>query len=170
MITQTNRFRAVEAGAPVANMTSAYDGIRWGAGLPRQFQYEKTQSRIGGSLWEYPMRFIENSPVFFADRVRTPVMILSNDADDAVPWYQGIEFFLALRRLGREAYLFNYHGEPHHLEKRVNQKDYTVRMQEFFDYYLKDAAKPAWMDRGIPYLDTPHSRAQRPAVVVDEQP
>jgi dipeptidyl aminopeptidase/acylaminoacyl peptidase len=170
MITQTDRFRAVEAGAPVANMTSAYDGIRWGPGLPRQFQYEKTQSRIGGSLWEYPMRFIENSPVFFADRVKTPVMILSNDADDAVPWYQGIEFFLALRRLGREAYLFNYHGEPHHLEKRVNQKDYTARMQEFFDYYLKDAPKPAWMDRGIPYLDTAQSRAQRPAPAVDEQP
>jgi hypothetical protein len=151
-------------------MTSAYDGIRWGPGLPRQFQYEKAQSRIGGSLWEYPMRFIDNSPVFFADRVKTPVMILSNDADDAVPWYQGIEFYLALRRLGRESYLFNYHGEPHHLEKRVNQKDYTTRMQEFFDYYLKDGPKPAWMDHGIPYLDTPHGRGQRPAAVADEQP
>ena len=170
MITQTNRFRAVEAGAPVANMTSAYDGIRWGPGLPRQFQYEKTQSRIGGSLWEYPMRFIDNSPVFFADRVKTPVMILSNDADDAVPWYQGIEFYMALRRLGKESYLFNYHGEPHHLEKRVNQKDYTMRMQEFFDYYLKDGPKPAWMDHGIPYLETPHGRVHRPAAVTDEQP
>lgn len=170
MITQTNRFRAVEAGAPVANMTSAYDEIRWGPGLPRQFQYERTQSRIGGSLWEYPMRFIDNSPVFFADRVKTPAMILSNDADDAVPWYQGIEFYLALRRLGKESYLFNYHGEPHHLEKRVNQKDYTMRMQEFFDYYLKDGPKPAWMDHGIPYLESPHGRAQRPAAVTDEQP
>lgn len=167
MITQTGRFRAVEAGAPVANMTSAYDGVRWGPGLPRQFQYEKTQSRIGGSLWEFPMRFIENSPVFFADRVHTPVMILSNDADDAVPWYQGIEFFLALRRLGREAYLFNYHGEPHHLEKRVNQLDYTLRMQQFFDYYLKDGAKPSWMDHGIPYLETPHGQAARPTAVTD---
>jgi len=153
MITQTNRFRAVEAGAPVADMISAYDGIRWGTGIPRQFQYERTQSRIGGSIWEYPTRFIENSPIFWADRVQTPVMILSNDADDAVPWYQGIEFYLALRRLGKESYLFVYNGEPHHLNKRPNQVDYTIRMQQFFDHYLKGAATPAWMETGRRYLD-----------------
>jgi dipeptidyl aminopeptidase/acylaminoacyl peptidase len=155
MITQTNRFRAVEAGAPVANMTSAYDGIRWGPGLPRQFQYERTQSRIGGNLWEYPMRYIENSPLFQADRIKTPVLMIHNDADDAVPWTQGIEFYLALRRLGREVYMFTYNGEPHNLRKRPNQKDFTIRMQEYFDYYLKGAPKPAWMDRGIPYLEKP---------------
>ncbi len=153
MVTQTNRFRAANAGAPVANMTSAYDGIRWGTGLPRQFQYERTQSRIGGSLWQYPMRFIENSPIFRADRVETPLMMLANDADDAVPWYQGIEYFLALRRLGKEVYLFNYNGEPHHLLKRPNQKDYTIRMQQYFDHYLKGAPRPEWMDMGIPYIE-----------------
>ncbi|MFH1573728.1 MAG: prolyl oligopeptidase family serine peptidase, partial [Acidobacteriota bacterium] len=153
MITQTNRFRAVEAGAPVSNMTSAYSGIRWESGLPRQFQYERTQSRIGGTLWEYPMRFLENSPVFQADRVQTPVLMLHNDNDGAVPWYQGIEYFLALRRLGKEAYMFNYNGEPHGLRRRANQKDYTRRMQEFFDHFLKGAPMPEWMARGIPYLE-----------------
>ena len=153
MITQTNRFRAAAAGAPVANMTSAYDGIRWGSGLPRQFQYEKTQSRIGGSLWQYPMRFIENSPLFQADRIRTPLLMIHNDADDAVPWYQGIEFFLALRRLGKEVYMFSYNGEPHHLLRRPNQKDYTMRLQQYFDHYLKGTPAPDWMLHGIPYLD-----------------
>jgi dipeptidyl aminopeptidase/acylaminoacyl peptidase len=153
LITQTSVFKAAEAGAPVANMISAYDGIRWGSGLPRQFQYEKTQSRIGGSVWEYPLRFIENSPIFMIDRVSTPVLILANDADDAVPWYQGIEFFLGLRRLGKEAYLFNYNGEPHHINRRPNQKDYTVRMQQFFDHFLKGAPEPEWMQKGIPYID-----------------
>jgi dipeptidyl aminopeptidase/acylaminoacyl peptidase len=153
MITQTNRFRAAAAGAPVANMTSAYDGIRWGSGLPRQFQYEKTQSRIGGSLWQYPMRFIENSPLFQADRIQTPVLMIHNDADDAVPWYQGIEFFLALRRLGKEAYMFSYNGEPHGLRRRPNQKDYTLRLQQYFDHYLKGAPAPDWMVHGISYLD-----------------
>lgn len=153
MVTQTNRFAAAEAGAPVSNMTSAYDGIRWGPGLPRQFQYEHTQSRIGGTLWDQPMRFIENSPIFQADRVQTPLLILHNDADDAVPWYQGIEYFLALRRLGKEAYMFTYNGEPHHLDRRPNQKDYTVRLQQFFDHFLKDAPAPDWMIKGIPYLD-----------------
>lgn len=151
MLTQTNRFKAAEAGAPVADMISAYDGIRWGTGITRQFQYEHTQSRIGGSIWQYPTRFIENSPIFWADRVQTPLMILQNDGDDAVPWYQGLEYFLALRRLGKVVYLFDYNGEPHHLNKRPNQMDYTIRMQEFFDHYLKGAPEPAWMDKGVPY-------------------
>jgi dipeptidyl aminopeptidase/acylaminoacyl peptidase len=153
MITQTHRFRAVAAGAPVVNMISAYDGIRWGTGLPRQFQYERTQSRIGGSIWQYPTRFMENSPIFWADKVRTPVMMLHNDGDDAVPWYQGIEFYLALRRLGREVYLFNYNGEPHGLRKRTNQKDYAVRLQQYFDHHLKGAPAPDWMVKGVPFLE-----------------
>ena len=152
MITQTSRFKAVEAGAVVANMTSAYDGIRWGSGLPRQFQYEKSQSRIGGSLWEYPLRFIENSPLFQADRVKTPLLMVHNDADDAVPWYQGIEYYLALRRLNKEVYLFSYQGEPHHLQRRANQKDYARRLAQYFDFELKGGPKPAWMEKGIPYL------------------
>jgi dipeptidyl aminopeptidase/acylaminoacyl peptidase len=153
MITQTNRFRAASAGAPVANMTSAYSGIRWGSGLPRQFQYEHTQSRIGGSLWEKPMLYLENSAVFRADRVETPLLMIHNDGDDAVPWYQGIEYFLALRRLGKEVYMFDYNGEPHGLRKRANQKDYTMRLQQFFDHFLKGAPEPEWMTKGIPYLD-----------------
>jgi len=152
MITQTTRFKAASAGAPVANMTSAYSGIRWGTGLPRQFQYEHTQSRIGGSLWEKPMLYIENSPVFRADQVKTPLLMIHNDADDAVPWYQGIEYYLALRRLGKEAYLFTYNGEPHGLRKRQNQKDYTMRLQQYFDHFLKGAPAPEWMEKGIPYL------------------
>jgi dipeptidyl aminopeptidase/acylaminoacyl peptidase len=152
MVTQTNRFKAAAPGALVGNMTSAYSGIRWGTGLPRQFQYERTQSRIGGSLWEYPMRFIENSPVFHAHRVQTPILMLHNDNDDAVPWYQGIEYYLALRRLDKEVYMFNYNGEPHGIRRRPNQKDYTRRLQEFFDHFLKGAPAPEWMEKGIPYL------------------
>ncbi len=153
MVTQTNRFKAAEAGAPVGNMTSAYNGIRWGTGLPRQFQYEKTQSRIGGTIWDHTLNFIENSPVFHADKVNTPLLILHDDQDDAVPWYQGIELFLSLRRLGKEAYLWNYNGEFHGLRRRPDQKDFTLRMQQFFDYLLKDAQKPDWMEKGIPYTE-----------------
>lgn len=155
MVTRTNRFRAAAAGAPVADMISAYDGIRWGPGIPRQFQYEHTQSRIGGTVWQYPLRYIDNSPIFMADRVSTPLLMIHNDADDAVPWYQGIEYFLALRRLNKEAFLFSYNGEPHNLRKRADQKDYALRLQQFFDYYLKGAPKPDWMEHGIPYLDKP---------------
>jgi dipeptidyl aminopeptidase/acylaminoacyl peptidase len=153
MITQTNLFAAAFAGAPVANMTSAYGGIRWESGVARAFQYEHTQSRIGGSLWQYPMRFIENSPLFFTDRVQTPVLIMSNDADGAVPWYQGIEWFVALRRFGKEAYLLNYNNDGHNPRKRANQKDVDRRMQEFFGHHLKGDPAPDWMRRGVPFLE-----------------
>jgi dipeptidyl aminopeptidase/acylaminoacyl peptidase len=153
MVTRTNRFRAAAAGAPVADMISAYDGIRWGPGIPRQFQYERTQSRIGGSLWEYPLRYVENSPVFLADRITTPLLLLHNDSDDAVPWTQGIEFYLALRRLNKEAYMFSYNGEFHALRRRPDQKDYTLRLQQFFDHFLRGGPKPGWMEHGIPYID-----------------
>jgi dipeptidyl aminopeptidase/acylaminoacyl peptidase len=160
MVTQTNRFRAAAPGALVSNMTSAYSGIRWGTGLPRQFQYEQSQSRIGGSLWDYPLRYLENSPVFRADRVETPLLMIHNDEDDAVPWYQGIEYYLALRRLGKEVYMFSYNGEKHGLRKRINQKDYTHRLQEFFDHFLKGAQTTAWMEKGIPYLQREKEKEQ----------
>ena len=152
MITQTNLFKAAEAGAPVSNMTSAYGGIRWGSGMSRMFQYEKTQSRIGGSLWEYPLRYIHNSPLFQADKIETPVLMMHNDKDTAVPWYQGIEFFVALRRLNKPVWLINYNDEPHNLVKFQHRKDWAIRMQQFFDHYLKDAPAPQWMIEGVPAI------------------
>jgi dipeptidyl aminopeptidase/acylaminoacyl peptidase len=151
VVTQTDIFAAAVAGAPVSNMTSAYSGIRWGTGLARQFQYEKAQSRIGGSLWETPELYIENSPVFFADRIDTPLLIQFGDEDGAVPWYQGIELYLACRRLGKNCIMLQYRGEPHHLKKYPNKLDYSIKMKEFFDHWLKGEAAPAWMTEGVPY-------------------
>jgi dipeptidyl aminopeptidase/acylaminoacyl peptidase len=153
MITQTNIFRAVEAGAAVGDMFGGYGGIRWGTGMSRAFQYEKTQSRIGVTPWENPLIYVENSPVFWIEKIHTPYLTMANDEDDAVPWQQGIEFFTAMRRLGKEAYMFVYNGEKHGLRQRENQKHWTVHMAEYFDYFFKDAPKPDWMEHGVPYLD-----------------
>ena len=153
IITQTKLFAAAVPNATVANMTSAYGGIRWASGRSRSFQYEHTQSRIGGSLWEYPERYIENSPLFYADRVETPVLMMHNDADGAVPWYQGIELYIALKRLGKEVYLVNYNGEGHNPTKRANQLDIDRRMQQFFAHHLRGEPAPAWMEHGIPFLE-----------------
>ncbi|MDR6943611.1 S9 family peptidase [Mucilaginibacter pocheonensis] len=153
LITQTNMYAAAWAGAPVANMTSAYGGIRWESGLNRQFQYEKTQSRIGASLWDKPGLYIENSPLFQLPNVKTPVAIMSNDADGAVPWYQGIEMFTALRRLGKPVWLLQYNGEAHNLVLRQNRKDITIRELQFFDHFLKGTPMPVWMAKGIPAVD-----------------
>ncbi|MDZ7683091.1 MAG: prolyl oligopeptidase family serine peptidase [Fodinibius sp.] len=151
MVTQTDIFDAAIAGAPVSNMTSAYSGIRWGSGLARQFQYEQTQSRIGGSLWEYPERYIENSPVFYADRINTPMLMMFGDEDTAVPWYQGIEMYLAMRRLNKDAIFLQYRGEPHHLQEYGNRLDYAIKMKEYFDHYLRGEPAPKWITDGVPY-------------------
>ncbi|MCK5400924.1 MAG: S9 family peptidase [Flavobacteriaceae bacterium] len=153
LVTKTNIFKAAESGAPVPNMISAYGGIRWWSGLSRQFQYEHTQSRIGGTPWEYPARYIENSPIFFIDKINTPLLIMHNDADGHVPWYQGIEFFVSLRRLGKPSWFLNYNDEPHWPLKLQNRKDFNIRMAQFFDHYLKGDPKPVWMDRGVPAIE-----------------
>lgn len=163
MITRTPMFRAAMAGAPVANMTSAYGGIRWETGLARAFQYERGQSRIGGSLWDQPWRYIENSPLFALDRVATPLLIMHNDADGAVPWYQGIEMFVGMRRLGKEVYMLNYNGDGHNPTKRANQLDIARRTMEFFNHHLRGAPAPAWMREGIPFLQKGRDQIAPPA-------
>ncbi len=151
MVTQTNIFAAAVAGAPVSNMTSAYGGIRWGTGLARQFQYEMGQSRLSGSLWEAPAEYIENSPLFYADEVETPLVLMHGDEDDAVPWYQSIELYLALRRNGKKAVFLEYRGEPHHPQRYANKLDYSIKMKAFFDHFLKGAPAPDWWTEGVPY-------------------
>lgn len=153
MVTQTNLFAAAEAGAPVVNMTSAYGGIRWASGMSRMFQYERTQSRIGGTLWNAQQRYIHNSPLFQADKVQTPLLMMHNDNDGAVPWYQGIEYFVALRRLGKPVWMANYNGAGHGLSDLDERRDWQIRMQQFFDHYLMDAPAPVWLERGIPAVD-----------------
>lgn len=149
LVTRTNMFACAGSGAPVANMTSAFGGIRWESGSSRQAQYEMGQSRIGRNLWEAPELYIMNSPVFHADRCNTPLLIMHNDADGAVPWYQGIELFMALRRLGKPVWMLQYNGEMHNLKERRNRKDITIRLQQFFDHYLKGEPMPEWMLNGI---------------------
>ena len=150
LVTRTNVFACAEAGAPVSNMTSAYGGIRWGSGMSRMFQYERTQSRIGATLWKARELYIENSPLFHADKIETPLLILHNDKDGAVPWYQGIELFVAMRRLSKPAWLINYNGEDHGVMQDQNRRDWSVRMQQFFDHYLQGKPAPKWLTEGVP--------------------
>ena len=150
LVTMTKLFKAAWAGAPVANMTSAYGGIRWESGLNRQFQYEKSQSRIGATLWQKPQLYIENSPLFHLPKVTTPLVIMANDADGAVPWYQGIELFTAMRRLGKQVWMLTYNGEAHNLVERRNRKDIQIREQQYFDWLLKGEKPPRWITDGVP--------------------
>jgi dipeptidyl aminopeptidase/acylaminoacyl peptidase len=151
LITRTHRFRAVEAGAAVDDMFGAYGGIRLESGIVRESQYERGQSRIGATPWDRPDLYYENSGLFGIRNVTTPYLTIHNDLDGAVPQFEGIEFITAMRRLGKIAYLFSFDGEYHNLRGREAQKYWTVHLDEWFDYWLKGAPRPSWMN-GVAYL------------------
>lgn len=155
LATRTRLFAAIESGAPVVNMFSAYGGIRWGSGLNRSFQYEHQQSRLGGTPWSAPLQYMENSPLFTMNKVQTPILIMHNDADGHVPWYQGIEYFVALKRLQKPCWLLNYTGEPHWPMRLANRMDFQRRMLQFFNHYLKRQPMPRWMSEGLPATEQP---------------
>lgn len=155
LATRTDLFSAIESGAPVVNMFSAYGGIRWGSGMARSFQYEHTQSRLAATPWSSPLRYLENSPLFTMDKVQTPILIMHNDADGHVPWYQGIEYFVAMKRLGKPCWLLNYTGEPHWPTNMANRIDFQRRMFQFFNHYLKNQKMPKWMSEGVPAVEQP---------------
>ncbi len=158
ILTRTKRFRAASAGAIVSNMTSAYGGIRSNIGESRQWIYEKHQSRIGGSLWKYRDRYIANSPLFFADRITAPLLLIHNESDGGVPFAQGVEMFSALRRFQRPAWLLNYPEENHLVNQPANKKDFTRRMFQFFEHYLQGKPAPAWMTEGISAMEENYLR------------
>jgi|YNPBryunderm2012_1023409.scaffolds.fasta_scaffold00043_28 dipeptidyl aminopeptidase/acylaminoacyl peptidase len=152
LITQTEVFRAAVAGAPLTNMISMYSSIYWNTGSANQPIFESSQGRFSGGYWDNLEAYTRNSPVYYATRVQTPLLLLHNDKDGAVVFNQGIEYYNTLRRLKKPVVMLQYVGENHGLQKPANRKDYTVRMKEFFDHHLMGKPAPDWWQEGIPYL------------------
>jgi dipeptidyl aminopeptidase/acylaminoacyl peptidase len=152
LITQTDAFKAAVAGAPLTNLISMYSSIYWNTGSANQPIFESSQGRFTQPYWEDVEAYARNSPVYFAKNVKTPLLLLHNDKDGAVDWNQGIEYFNTLRRLRKPVVMLQYKGENHGLVKPANQKDYAVRMREFFDHYLREQPAPAWLKEGVPHL------------------
>ena len=96
---------------------------------------------------------MENSPLFQLPKVKTPLLIMHNDKDGAVPWYQGIELYMGLRRLQKPVWLLNYNSEDHNLMRNANRIDLSIRMRQYFDYYLLGAPMPVWLKEGVPAVD-----------------
>lgn len=149
LITQTDMFKAAAAGAPLTNMISMYDLIYWNSGGGNMSIFEASQGRFKGGPWDNWESYERNSPVYHVQNVNTPLLMLHNDKDGAVDFTQGIEYYSALRRLKKPVILVQYKGENHGLGKLENRKDYSVRMMEFFDHYLKGEEAPSWITNGV---------------------
>ncbi|MGD2217963.1 MAG: prolyl oligopeptidase family serine peptidase, partial [Gemmatimonadales bacterium] len=165
LITQTDAFAAALAGAPLTNMISMYSSIYWNTGSANQPIFESSQGRFSGGYWEVPEAYMRNSPVYFAENVTTPLLLLHNDEDGAVDWNQGIEYFNTLRRLEKPVVMLQYVGENHGVRKPANRKDYTVRMREFFDHHLKGEPAPDWWTEGVPHLEMEEHLEERAKLV-----
>lgn len=148
LITQTGLFKAAAAGAPLTDMVSMYNLIYKNAGIGNGQIFEASQGRLVAP-WENWEAYYRNSPLQHVTKVTTPLLLLHNDADGAVDFTQGVEFYNALRRLKKPVVLVQYKGENHGLAKLPNRKDYSVRMMEFFDYHLKSKPEPDWWKKGI---------------------
>ncbi len=152
LITQTDRFKAAVAGAPLTNMISMYSLIYWNSGNSNQSIFESSQGRLAPGYWDNMDAFERNSPVYFAKNVNTPLLLMHNDKDGAVDFTQGIEYYNTLRRQNKPVIMLQYEGENHGLRKQPNQLDYALRMMEFLDFHLKGKEAAEWILKGVPRL------------------
>ena len=148
MITHSNLFAAACSVSGVSDLIS-FQGQIVRDGISNQGFVETGQIRMAASLWQKPELYIANSPIFSVDKITTPILLMHNTIDEGVPFSQAIEFFTALRRLQKPSWLLEY-AEGNHYVSGKSSTDFTIRMQQFFDYYLKDSLPPEWMTKGRP--------------------
>lgn len=150
IITQTPIFAAAQSSSGGTDLVSMYGGLGFGA-KSLQGILEIGQTNIRTTPWESAKTYIDNSPIFHVDKITTPLLMMHNDQDGVVPFAQAIEFFTALRRLGKQAWLIQYDGEDHILPAYDKPAlDFTIRQQQFFDHFLKGMPAPTWIEKGIP--------------------
>ena len=162
ILTQTDMFACVVTGAPPTDLESFYNNIYGNTGTNHAGIMEIGQVRMGRGVtpWTHRKIYQRENPMFHANKIKVPFMILHGTADGAVDWTQGLEFYNAARRLGKEVIFLSYPGEPHHLRVEANQKDFQTRMKQYFDHYLMDKDAPKWMKDGIPHLKKLYDKAK----------
>ncbi len=160
IVTQTDMFAAVVTGAPLTNLESMHNILYKQSGNPNASLIQWGQGRMGTVPWEDPEGYASQSPIRHVTNIRTPFLILHGTADGAVDWNQGLEFYIAARRAGKQVILLSYPDEPHHLARKPNQIDFQRRMREYFDHHLLGTPAPPWMIEGVRFSE--RDREARP--------
>ncbi|AXY74752.1 S9 family peptidase [Paraflavitalea soli] len=152
LITRTGLFAAAATVGATSDLISSYLGLVTGgvqvAGAPeKQHKQDHPQARIGKTPWEAQQVYQQNSPVLNANNITTPLMIVHNKLDGSINYRQGVEMYMAMRRLGKPCWLLQYDRSGHTLSNRQDAIDYTLRLTQFFDHYLQYKPAPRWMTK-----------------------
>ena len=153
ILTQSNLFAAGVAGGPLTNLASSYGEIYWNSGGPETNHAEVGQERMEVPLYDDPQAYIRNSAVYFANKLKAPLLLSVGDKDGASDWHQDIELYNSARRAGKNCVMLVYEGENHAVAQKANQLDYHRRINAWFDHYLKGEPAQDWIDHGVTVLD-----------------
>lgn len=155
IITQTDLFSSAVAGAPLTNMVSMYNSIYWNTGTPDAQIFEVSQGRFPDPWWMDWEKFIDNSPIFQAENLDTPLLVEFGTEDGAVDFNQGVELYNTLRRMQKTYVMLVYEGENHGLAREENQIDYANRSFQWHEHFLKGEPAPDWITEGLPWIKRP---------------
>lgn len=145
IVTQNNPFKTAVSGASYSDLAADFVHVAWDFKTADYRRFEYGQMRMGTTLFEDPKRYHKNSPLLLAEGVSTPLLLWSGADDKHVDVNHSYKFHMALRRLQKENVLLIYPGEKHTIEQPKNQVDLSIKIKEWFDYYLKDGALKTWM-------------------------
>ena len=151
-VTQDDLFASAVAGAPLTNLMSMYLSFYWNSGGTDAKIFEISQGRMQVPWWEDWDSYEANSPLHHIQNMETPLLMMFGTNDGAVEYNQGVEFYNAARRLGKQMVMLSYDGENHGLAREPNQLDYQRRIMQWFGHYLKGEPAPDWISTGVPYV------------------
>lgn len=162
--TRSDMFAAVAHGAAPINLVSEFNQLFVGSGQNNHSYDIYGQGRYGTNPYDDFDLYWEQSPISGVESMDTPVLYLHGEDDPTVNWEQGLEWYNALRFLGKPVIWLSYPDEGHGLSKLENRIDFQMRLKQFFDHHLRGAPAPSWMTEGVDFLDKPaHMREFAPA-------
>ncbi len=151
--TRSDMFSAIAHGAAPINLVSEFNQLFVGSGQNNHSYDIYGQGRYATNPYDDFQLYWDESPISGVQDMNTPVLYLHGEADPTVNWEQGLEWYNALRFLGKEIIWLSYPDEGHGLRKLQNRVDFQYRLRQFFGHHLKGEPAPSWMTDGVPYLD-----------------
>lgn len=141
-----NVFSAASSSAGVSDPVSFYGGLKGDGSLIGE-TLEVGQIRMSQPPWKLTENYLDHSAILNSGQISTPMLLMHTTNDAGVPFSQAVQLFTALRRQEKPVWLLEY-GDGNHGIWGDSAKDYTLRLKQFFDYYLRDSPPPKWMTAG----------------------